>query len=276
MQKLLNLYRLVFCRKIFHKFNYHIHKIALRGIGILNSEGPQITGESYCLKKLKQNFNFETIVDVGANDGGFATELRKCFPQAKIYAIEPHPQTFKRLNAIAKQQRIFTYNLGLGDKIGIDKLWDFADDAELKSTQPTSTLASGIKEVIENLHKQKAQSYNFNITTLDAFAQKENLHKIDLLKIDVEGNELAVLKGAKHLLKDKKISFIQFEFNEMNAYSRTFFKDFIDILPNHIFFRIMPRTLYNLGPYRPITHEIFAFQNILAIPKDLKNITSIF
>jgi FkbM family methyltransferase len=272
MQSVLTIYRFIFDRKSFHRLNYHLSRVTLRGVGVLNSEGPSVTGESYCLKQLGKYAKIKTIVDVGANTGAYAEELRQNFPKAAIYALEPHPMTFKKLSALAKKNNIKASRQGLGDHVGKGKLWDFADDAELKSTQPTSTLASTLKEVIEDLHKQKAQAYDFPLNTLDNFAKKEKIKKIDYLKIDVEGAEITVLRGAKNLLKNNSISFVQFEFNEMNAYSKTFFKDFMDILPNHLFYRIMPRGLYALGPYRPSTHEIFAFQNILAIPKDLQSI----
>ena len=276
IEKLLYFYRFIFCRNFFHRFNYHVHRIALRGIGVLNSEGPQITGESYLLKKISENIPVKTIIDVGANTGGYAEELRIFFPKARIYAIEPHPETFKVLLASAKKNKIFAYNQGFGNYVGKRDLWDFADDAKLKSTQPTSTLASTLKEVVENLHQQKAQAYAFKMNTLDNFAKKEKINEIDFLKIDVEGAEISVLLGAKKMLKNNKISFIQFEFNEMNIYSRTLFKDFVSILPKHIFYRIMPRGLYKLGPYRPSTHEIFAFQNILAIPEKYQKIIDKF
>jgi FkbM family methyltransferase len=266
-QKMLNIYRYIFCRKFFHRFNYHAYRIALRGIGVLNSEGSGITGESYLLKKISENISIKTIIDVGANTGGYSQELRMRFSKAAIYAIEPHPETFKILSAFAKKNRIYAYKQGLGDHIGKEKLWDFANDAVLKHTQPTSTLASTLRKVVEDFHKQKAQSYVFEMDTLDNFTKKKGIRKIDFLKIDVEGAELSVLRGARNLLKNNNISFIQFEFNEMNAYSRTLFKDFINILPNHIFYRIMPNDLYKMGIYRPNTHEIFAFQNILAVSR---------
>jgi len=274
MQHLLNTYRFIFVRKVFHKVNYHVHRIALRGIGVLNSEGPHITGESDFLKSLSKYADIQTIVDVGANTGEYAQELRLYFPKAVIYAIEPHPQTFKKLSSLAKKIKLHVFNQGLGDHVGKGKLWDFADDAQLKHTQPTSTLASTLKEVIEDLHGQKAQAYEFSLNTLDNFAEQEKIKKIDFLKIDIEGAEITVLRGAKQLLKNKSISFIQFEFNEMNAYSKTFLKDFIDILPQHLFYRIMPRGLYAMGEYRPSTHEIFAFQNIVAIPKEYESIAN--
>jgi FkbM family methyltransferase len=272
MQRLLNTYRFIFVRKGFHRANYHLHRIALRGVGVLNSEGPHITGESDFLKNLSKYSDIKTIVDVGANTGEYAQELRFYFPKATIYAIEPHPKTFKKLSSLAKKEKLRVFNQGLGDHVGKGKLWDFADDAVLKHTQPTSTLASTLKEVIEDLHGQKAQAYEFPMNTLDNFVKQEKIEKIDFLKIDIEGAEISVLHGAKQLLKNKSISFIQFEFNEMNAYSKTFFKDFMDVLPQHLFYRIMPRGLYSLGAYRPSTHEIFAFQNIVAIPKEYGSI----
>ena len=114
------------------------------------------------------------------------------------------------------------------------------------------------------------------MNTLDNFAKREKIERIDFLKIDIEGNELAVLQGSKNLLTKNRILFIQFEFNEMNVYSRTFFKDFIDMLPDYIIYRMMPRGLYKLGPYRPSTHEIFAFQNIIAVHKSMLNIINKF
>jgi hypothetical protein len=92
----------------------------------------------------------------------------------------------------------------------------------------------------------------------------------------VEGAELSVLQGASELLKNGSIVFIQFEFNEMHAYSKTLFKDFVDILPNRIFYRIMPKGLLKMGNYRPSTHEIFAFQNILVVPKKYEGIVDNF
>ncbi len=267
MQFLLSIYRFIFCRPFFHRFNYHVQRVSLRGIGVLNSEGNEVTGESHVLRRLSKVENLNVFVDVGANTGGYTDEILTHFPTAKVYAIEPHPKTFKLLKKNITSSRAVLWNGGMGEKKGQGQLWDFADDAALKHTQPTSTLASTVKEVIEEFHQQKAQAFTFPITTLDAFAEKENITRIDLLKIDTEGNELQVLQGATKLIKQNKIRYIQFEFNEMNVYARTYFKDFMDLLPGYTFYRLMPRGLYPMGRYKPSTHEIFAFQNILAIPE---------
>jgi hypothetical protein len=54
----------------------------------------------------------------------------------------------------------------------------------------------------------------------------------------------------------------------MNIISRVFFKDFFDVLPNYIFYRLLPGgKLLEIKEYSPLNCEIFAFQNIIAILK---------
>ena len=53
------------------------------------------------------------------------------------------------------------------------------------------------------------------------------LERLNLLKIDAEGNEYKILLGAKQALQANIIDVIQFEFNEMNVISRVFMKDFL-------------------------------------------------
>ena len=47
-----------------------------------------------------------------------------------------------------------------------------------------------------------------DITTIDSYCQKQNIKSIDILKMDVQGNEINVLKGAKQMLKEKRIKLI--------------------------------------------------------------------
>ena len=90
---------------------------------------------------------------------------------------------------------------------------------------------------------------------------------IDLLKIDTEGFELEVLLGASEMLTEKKITIIQFEFNEVNIVQRRFLKDFYNLLPKYDFYRLDEQRLIPLGSWEP-KHEIFMFQNIVAIRRE--------
>ena len=70
------------------------------------------------------------------------------------------------------------------------------------------------------------------------FCIKNNIDKIDLLKLDTEGSEYEVLLGGRKMLLNNKIKTIFFEFNEMNVFSRVFFRDFYKLLKNY---KIYPR-----------------------------------
>lgn len=260
----LNIYRFIFCRKLFYGINLHIYKLSLRGIGVLNTGTPKVTGEKYLLESLLPKLNIKTVIDVGANDGGHALLLKKHLPKTKIYACEPHPETFLKLKENTKDEDVKIFNLGFLNKETKGKLWDFAEDAKLKHTQPTSTLASLHRDVIEDLYGQKSQYYNVQLTTIDKFAKKHKIDNIDFLKIDTEGSEYQVLRGAANMLSRNKIGIILFEFNEMNVCGRVFFKDFFDLLSNYKLYRLMPNGLFPIRNYSAKIHEIFAFQNIVA------------
>jgi hypothetical protein len=126
-------------------------------------------------------------------------------------------------------------------------------------------MASLYQQVIEDFHHQPAKKYPVKTISLDDFIKNQKLKTIDWLKIDVEGHELSVLKGAKKAIHSQKIGLIQFEFNDMHAYSRTFFKDIEEALPSYTLYRLLPNGWYPLPPYRPLTHEIFGFQNLIAL-----------
>lgn len=259
------IHRWLFAHSNLKKVHLHCFKLSLRSLGVLNSDTADATGEPKWLARLAKTDQIKTIIDVGANDSAYGANE---FPDSVIYAFEPHPLSFKRLKKNA-QPHVVPIHAAVGNQNGMTTLWDFAADAPLKSTQPTSQLASLYQNVITKLHGQPATAHQVPIISLDSFAEKHSLSHIDLLKIDAEGHELVVLKGAKRLLAKQRIGIIQFEFNEMMAYSRTHFIDFVTLLPDFTFYRLLPNDILPLGPYRPLTHEIYGFQNVVAIHKRL-------
>ncbi len=68
------------------------------------------------------------------------------------------------------------------------------------------------------------------LVTLDDAIRDNSLERIDLLKLDIEGSELAALNGARHALSGGVIRAVAFEFGSANIYSRTFFLDFWELL----------------------------------------------
>jgi len=187
----------------------------------------------------------------------------KLNPNAELYAFEPHPKTFKKLQEVADEFSFKAFNVGVGDKNETLKIYDY-------KYKDGSQHASIFKDVIEKVYKSEFIEHKINLIKIDDFCKKSNIAGINLLKIDTGGNELKVLKGASELIKNNKIDVIHFEFNEMNVFSRVFFRDFYEFLINYNFFRMLPDGLIFLSEYNPIYQEIFAYQNIVAIRKDLK------
>jgi len=257
------IYRMIFARKFFIKFNKILYRLSLNGIGILNFKNSKTSGENIFLKKYLKDKTIKTIFDVDANKGNYSKEIMELNSNVELYAFEPHPKTFKELQEVADEFSFKVFNVGVGDKNETLKIYDYKE-------RDGSSHASIYKDVIEKIHKKESVAHKINIIKLDDFAKEYKVNKIDLLKIDTEGNELKVLKGASELIKNNKIDVIHFEFNEMNVYSRVFFRDFYELLINYNFFRMLPDGLIFLSEYNPIYQEIFAYQNIVTIKKDLK------
>lgn len=102
---------------------------------------------------------------------------------------------------------------------------------------------------------------------LDEFCADNGIDFIDFMKIDAEGHELEIFKGATRMINENRIGMIQFEFNLHNIYSRVFLRDFYNILPNYNIYRLDTERLIPIHDYSHV-HEIFIYQNLLAIMKN--------
>jgi FkbM family methyltransferase len=258
-QFLIKLSRWLFARKKFFKLNRLLFLFSLRGLGILNYENEQVSGEEYFLKSLLRDESGLVIFDVGANVGRYATKIKSLSPKTDVYAFEPGPQAFKHLECAALDYGYYALNVACGDKLGEMELYDYL------GSDSGSEHASLYREVLDKIHHHEAQAVTVKVITLDQFIESAGLTNIHLLKVDTEGHELKVLMGAQKAIESATIDIIQFEFNSMGVISRVFMADFYDLLKGYTFYRMLPDGLAPLGEYTPIHCEIFDFQNIVAI-----------
>lgn len=255
-------YVFLFARKALYRINLLLYKLSMTGIGIHNYENDYVSGEKAFIKYMKAHNLFKdgVILDVGANVGNYAIMLRENNITLPIFAFEPHPVAFKKLEKAASAHHFIPVKRGAGDTSATAVIYDYAGNGG-------SEHASMYKEVISDIRNSKVEEVSIDLVSLDQFVTENKISKIALLKIDTEGHELNVLKGAKDTIAKGLVNVIQIEFNEMNVISRTFFRDIIDILPGYDFYRLLPDDLLPLGAYKILDFEIFAFQNIVAIKR---------
>lgn len=253
-------YVFFFARKALYKLNLMLYKLSMRGLGVMNYENDHVSGEAAFIQFMISSgrLNKGAILDVGANVGHYSVMLRKNRITLPIYAFEPHPVAFRQLEEAADNHHFIPVRKGAGDCVTQTIIYDYAGNNG-------SEHASMYKEVIAGLRHSDVDEVSIDLTTVDEFVADNHISEIALLKIDTEGNELNVLKGAVNCIGAGIVKVIQMEFNEMNVISRTFFRDIVDLLPGYDFYRLLPDGLRAMGPYNVTSFEIFAFQNIVAI-----------
>jgi FkbM family methyltransferase len=251
-------YRFLFGRRIFFKFNKLLYDCSLRGLGILNYESSKVSGEESFVATCLAGKEQCVVFDVGANVGKYSSAVLRANSTAIVHAFEPHPRTYQVLVGSIRHPSFLPSNCAVGEVSGTLSLYDYLD-------ADGSAHASLYKGVIETIHKKRSIEHKVEVISLGTYVEDKGITHIDLLKIDTEGNELNVLKGVQRYLKEGRIKVIHFEFNEMNVFSRTYFKDFWDLLPNYVFYRLLPDGPVHIESYHPVFCEIFAYQNIIAV-----------
>ena len=137
--------------------------------------------------------------------------------------------------------------------------------ASLFSQNASSAFTSLYPETFGAPGHEVARVDEVELRTLDEVPGELGLARIDLLKVDVEGHELPVLKGARGLFDAGAIEAVQFEFGERSLYSRTFLRDFFELLgPAFDFFRVTPFGLRRLE-YSPAAEIFVQEANYLAM-----------
>jgi FkbM family methyltransferase len=246
---------LVMSRRALAPLNKLLFRIATAGLGFGVSENQ--ADQRLFLRRLRRTLpKSPVVIDVGANSGQYASLVRKEIPDAQVISFEPHPIAFAQLVSIPGIRAI---NMAVGDKPGAVQLFDYA-------AAPGSEHASVVPGVLEEIHHGAVAAMAVECTTLDSFLDTIADGRVDLLKIDVEGFEHSVLKGAQRAIAAGRVGVVQFEFNSMNTVSRTFMGDFMKALPGYRLYRLLRSgELLPISEEPPIRRELFGYQNIIAI-----------
>jgi FkbM family methyltransferase len=151
------------------------------------------------LVELRDSFGIRpsTIIDVGANRGDFSLASRFAFPQAHIIAFEPVPTLYHAVQArFASDSDFVIYPFALGDVSGVQN-FHLANDTALSSLLPPG---SQLRETFGAVHTNST-IIQVEAKRLDEVLELDKLPQPILLKVDVQGGELSLLRGASRQLE---------------------------------------------------------------------------
>ena len=202
-----------------------------------------------------------TFFDIGANKGEYTALLLKLMQNKPsdyvVHMFEPVEASYQNiLKNIQNQNHILLNKIGVSDAAG---------ELDIYYNKTGSPLASLYKRDIEEYNISLNQNEKINLIRLDSYIDKKNVSHIHLLKIDVEGHEIAAFNGLGDYLNNSFIDIIQFEYGGANIDSRTYLKDFFKLFESKGFklYKIQKNSL-EPTEYRAVM-ENFKHSNFLAI-----------
>jgi FkbM family methyltransferase len=150
----------------------------------------------------KQASSAQTVFDIGANAGIFSLAALAANPRATVHAFEPTPEIAARLRVTGVMNSfsgLVVNEVAVGDTDGTATLrrWRGVGNS---NEGMNFTTADGEGEVVQ-------------LVSLDRYCADRGVERIDLLKIDIQGNEPRAFAGAAGLLREKRIGTIFAELN---------------------------------------------------------------
>jgi FkbM family methyltransferase len=170
----------------------------LEAIDCLRKEGYHISRNRFTTKYLKSlNFNINTLIDIGVNQG--TPDIYAAFPDSKMLLIDPQEIILKNLDEWQrKKYDIEVMQTALGSTIG----------RRIFYTSNISARSSFLKRK-DSRRNEKITKINISMTTLDQIMAINNYKSPLGIKIDTEGYEYEILRGATNTLKNSAFIIIE-------------------------------------------------------------------
>ena len=160
------------------------------------------------MSALVRDIECPIVFDVGAYHGEVSLEFRNALPNSRVFAFEPFPSSFDVLKAnTSVDSAIRVFPVGLADSAG-NRLFSSNEHAPANSLFETDRLAHETwgRSVLET-----RQQIEVPFETIDGFMCANDIKRIDILKLDCQGAEPLVVRGAADALNTRKVGVIYAE-----------------------------------------------------------------
>ncbi len=159
-------------------------------------------------KLIKSIFGKKKIiyVDIGTNEGSFLEYLLTFCNFKKIFCYEPILRLSDELKLKYSNKKIKVFNIALSNKKSTKKFYEYKISSQ-SSLYKQNDIFKSLKD-LKKISKVKTE----------VFDNEFNNRKIDFCKIDVQGEEINVLKGMKKNLKKKNIKLLKIEITFIERY----------------------------------------------------------
>ncbi len=148
------------------------------------------------------------VLDVGAYRGETTAAYRRAFKRAVIHCFEPAPESFATLEReFAKDVGVVANQLAVSDRVGPIELLINRFDATSSRFNP----ARGANRIVGDGLLEVVERRVVPATTIDDYCRANGIERVDVLKLDIQGGELAALRGANRMLTEGRISLIYTE-----------------------------------------------------------------
>lgn len=199
------------------------------------------------------------VIDAGANSGGYTREVlhaaRAANRAVDVHAFEPSPRCVDILRKkFAASANVHIVPRALGDRAG---------EAVLNDGAHGSSLASLVfRPAIQG---DPADAVRVPLVRLDVYLDQRDMGRVDLLKLDVEGFELAALRGAGERLSPDCIDLIQFEYGGTTMDAGATLRDLFGVLNarGYAVAKLFPAAL-EIRDYAPWM-ENYQYSNYVAV-----------
>lgn len=212
---------------------------------------PVRNGEAWFAERIAPGLR--TFVDVGANVGNWSSTMLQLAPDARGVLYEPSTLALARLrDRLGTDDRVAIVEAAVSDAAGQLAFHEEPDAGETSSLLQAHSAAG-------------AQRREVRVVTLDASLTELGVDAVDLLKIDAEGFDLHVLRGARQALAAGAVAAVQFEYNQPWARAGSTLGEAIDLLSGLGYEVSLLRRggLYDVDYGR--LGELFVYANLVAL-----------